>query len=439
VLKKKSVRKTEGEISKTLQIQESKFVQLKCIVCGKKYPENTHSTCVACGGILTAEYELDDPVDLIRRESIWQFSEYLPRVDASNIVSMGEGWTPLIKLENYARKIGFTGSSARNLLCKVEGQNPSGSFKDRAASISVSLAKQWKKKGIFLASSGNAAAATAAYCARGSIHCLVLLRDDSTYSKLSQIAMYGPYLVRVKDLFKSTESLLGALHATEQALPDWLNGFIWANYNPLILDSLKTIAYELVASCPVVPDYVFVPTAGGDLVFALYKGFLELKTLGQIEKIPKMVVVQGLNPGPTVDAIEVNDEGDRSGGVVEPTIAGALRASMVSDHGVIAVTKTGGFGVKVSNSEILEAHNLVARVDGFFCEISSATALAAIAKSIKVGRIKKDDLVCALATGSGFKDYHPPFDDDISQIPLASLESIKQVLEESLSQKKASF
>jgi threonine synthase len=412
-----------------LQILENKFVELQCIVCNKSYPPDTHSKCTACGGILSAQYHLDRPIDFSRKESIWQFRDYLPPVDPKNIVSMGEGWTPLIRLDNYAKKIGLAGSSS-NLLCKVEGQNPSGSFKDRAASLSVSLARDWKKNGLFLASSGNAAAATAAYCARGGVRCLVLLRDDSTISKLSQIAMYGPYLVRVKGLFKDTDTLLRALQVTEEALPDWLNGFIWANYNPLLLDALKTIAYEIVASSPPVPDYVFVPTAGGDLIFALYKGFLELKTLGQIREIPKMIVVQGVNPSPTIDAVE---EGTSK--IVEmnkkemmPTIAGALRASMVSDHGVVAVRKTRGFGVKVSDSEILEAHNLIARVDGVFCEVSSSTALAAIAKTIRDGRIKKDDIICAIATGSGFKDFHPPF-EDISQIPLAdSSESIKPVL-----------
>jgi threonine synthase len=414
-----------------LQLSKSKFIELKCIVCGKKYPENAHSLCEACGGILTGEYKLDYPIDLTRRESIWQFREYLPPVDEPNIISMGEGWTPLVKISNFAQKIALSNSfAAHNLLCKMEGQNPSGSFKDRAASLSVSLAKQWKKEGIFLASSGNAAAATASYCARGDVKCLVLLRDDSTYSKLSQIAMYGPNLVRVRGLFKDTASLVSALKATEESLPDWLNGFIWANYNPLLLDGLKTIAYEIVAvSSPNVPTHIFVPTAGGDLIYGLYKGFLELKTLGQINEIPKMIVVQGAHPGPTVDAVEERIENGQENDDTEPTIAGALRASMISDHAVAAVRKTMGFGVKVTNEEILEAHNLVAKVDGIFCEISSSTALAAIAKSVRNGRLNKDDIVCAIATGSGFKDYRPPF-NEVSQIPLAdSPDSIPHVLE----------
>jgi threonine synthase len=407
-----------------LQIEESKFVELRCISCGKSYPPDTHSTCAACDGILSADYHLDKAIDLSRRESMWQFREYLPPVEAPNVVSMGEGWTPLIKLENFAGKIGL---SSNNLMCKMEGQNPSGSFKDRAASLLVSLAREWKKKGIFLASSGNAAAATAAYCARGGINCLVLFRDDSTYSKLAQIAMYGPYLVRVKDLFKNTDTLLRALQLTQEALPDWTNGFIWAKYNPLLLDALKTISYE-IASSGSTPDYVFVPTAGGDLIFGLYKGFFELKALGQIKEIPRMVVVQGLSPSPTVDAVEETKQNQLGKDNDSTTIAGALRSNMISPHGVVAVRKTNGFGVRVSNSEILEAHNLVAKIDGVFCEISSATALAAIAKSARDGRIEQDETVCAIATGSGFKDFHPPF-SDVSQIPLAdSSESIKPVL-----------
>lgn len=404
-----------------MQVEETKFIKLQCIVCGKSYPPDTHSTCTACGGVLSAEYLLDCAIDLRRKRSMWQFREYLPPIEVSNIVSMEEGWTPIIRAENYARKIGLSSGS---LLCKMEGQNPSGSFKDRAASLSVSLARQWKKPGIFLASSGNAAAATAAYCARGGVQCLILFRDDSTLSKLSQIAMYGPYLVRVKDLFKNPDSVLRALQLTQEALPDWMNGFIWAKYNPLILDALKTIAYEIVASGSE-PGYVFVPTAGGDLLFGLYKGFRELKTLGQIKEIPKMVVVQGSYPSPTVDAVEGKIEGDAQS---EFTLAGALRSDMISDHAIVAIKDSKGFGIKVSNNAILEAHNLVAKTDGIFCEVSSATAFAAILKSIRNGRIQKDETVCSIVTGNGFKDFYPPF-NDISQIPLAaSPEYMKSVL-----------
>ncbi|HKW04340.1 MAG TPA: pyridoxal-phosphate dependent enzyme, partial [Nitrososphaerales archaeon] len=175
--------------------------------------------------------------------SIWHFRDFFPPVKDSNIVSMGEGFTPLVKATRYGRSIGI-----KNLLCKLEGQNPSGSFKDRLASLGLSLARQWKKKGVFTASSGNAAAAISAYSARAGIPCLILIREDSSISKLGQISMYGPKLLRVRNIFRDQASLASALSLTQKSLPEWLNHFAWAPYNPLLVDALKTVAYEIFLS-----------------------------------------------------------------------------------------------------------------------------------------------------------------------------------------------
>ena len=228
----------------------------------------------------------------------------MPPIEDENVVSMGEGFTPLIQAERYGASIG-----SDNLWCKMEGQNPSGSFKDRAASLGLSLAKQWEKEGVFTASSGNAAAAIAAYSARAGIKCLVLIREDSTASKLGQISMYGPLLLRVREIFRTKETLARALDLTQAALPTWLNHFIWAPYNPLLVDAFKSIAYEIVADAREdLPDYIFVPTAGGDLLYGIFKGFSEMKTLGILNQIPKMVVTQGKNAAPTVLAVETGPQ-----------------------------------------------------------------------------------------------------------------------------------
>ncbi len=385
-----------------------------------------------CNGILDGHYELGGKkfeIDGLVKDSIWQFRDMMPPVSDSSIVSLGEGWTPLIKAPEYGRLIGI-----ESLWCKVEGQNPTGSFKDRAASLGLSLAKEWRKKGVFVASSGNAAAAVAAYSARAGIQCLVLIREDSTPSKLGQISMYGANLLRVRDIFKSEESLEYALNLTQRSLPDWLNHFIWASYNPLLVDGLKTLAYEIASDSGEdgIPDYVFVPTAGGDLLYGIYKGFAELKATGTVSKIPKMVVVQGKGANPIVAALEMGSSKVPQRESAE-TVAGALRSTFGAEHPLAAVRQSRGFGVVVTDEEILRAHRDVARLDGIFCEVSSATALAAIAKSIKEKKIEKDEKALAILTGFGFKDYYPPF-KDISQVPLAeSLDAIPNVLRSSYS------
>jgi len=380
-------------------------------------------------GILSAKYDLNGKSFDFQaaRNSIWQFRDMMPPVSDSNIISMREGWTPFIEAKRYGHSIGSS-----SLWCKVEGQNPSGSFKDRAASLGLSLAMEWRKPGVFTASSGNAAAAISAYSARAGIKCLVLIREDSTPSKLGQIAMYGANLLRVREIFRDQQTLARALDLTQKALPDWLNHFVWAPYNPLLIDGLKTIAYEVASDCQNIelPDCIFVPTAGGDLLYGIFKGFQELKESGAVDKIPRMVVAQGLNSSPTVAAIESGldkvPETEKA-----DTVAGALRVNFGTEHTLIAVRQSKGFGIAVSDDEIISAQRKIALSEGIFTEVSSATALAGIEKSIKNGRVQKDEKVLAILTGSGFKDYSPPF-KDISLVPLAdSSERIPTVLKSS--------
>jgi threonine synthase len=380
---------------------------------------------------LTGKYDLEGKKFDLRsgRKSIWQFSDLLPPVDTNRMVSMGEGWTPLIPAEKYGKSVGSSG-----LWSKVEGENPSGSFKDRVASLGISLALSWGKKGVFTASSGNAAAAISAYAARAGLECLVLIREDSTPSKLGQIAMYGCKLLRVRGIFQSQQTLARTLEITQKALPSWQNHFVWAPYNPLLIDALKTIAYEIAADCEdsELPDYVVVPTAGGDLLYGIFKGFQELQTTGMISKIPRMIVAQGLHADPTVEAVEAGLDRVLETETAD-TVAGALRVNFGADHSLVAVRESRGFGMAVSDEEILRAQREIASMEGIFTEISSATALAAVSKAINSGRIQKEDKVVAILTGLGFKDYRPPF-NDLSSVPFAeNIDSVPSKLKSSYS------
>jgi threonine synthase len=210
------------------------------------------------------------------------------------------------------------------------------------------------------------------------------------------------------------------------AVPDWLNHFIWAPFNPLLVDAFKTIAYEIALSREV-PDYVFVPVAGGDLLFGLHKGFRELRAMGELDRLPKLVAVQGDGAAPTVQAIEKGLDYVPETGPPH-TVAGALSVNFGEEYPIVAVRGTGGFGISVSDEEILSAQRDIARDEGIFCETSSATALAAISKAVKAGRVARDETAAVILTGSGFKDYHPIV-SETSQIPLAeSVSSIPTVL-----------
>jgi len=408
-------------------MKTSRFQSLECTLCKAQYPVDTQTTCTKCGGVLDARYDLaDKKFDLSGQvmHSIWDFQDLMPPISDGNVVSLSEGWTPIVRAERYARSIG-----SQDLWCKLEGLNPTGSFKDRAASLGLSLAREWQKKGVIVASTGNAAAAMSAYSARAGIPCLVLIREDSTASKLAQIAMYGAHLLRVRGIFNSKSNMVYAQGLAQNALPDWLNLLIWAPYNPLLVDGFKTMAYEIATDLGKegIPDYIFVPTAGGDLLYGLYKGFSDLKETGTIEKIPGLVPVQGENSSPTVTALKTGAEKVKELEKAE-TVAGALRVSFGTDHTLHAVRKTNGFGVALGDEEILKAQREIAKLDGIFTEVSSATALAGISKAIKEGDMAKDQRALAILTGLGFKDYYPPF-SDISTVPLAEeLDQIPSIL-----------
>lgn len=374
----------------------SSFVSLSCIRCRTEHPLNTQGRCTKCGGLLTSRYNVA-AVDHLRGygEGIWRYSVLLPPVSEENRVSLGEGATPCIRAKN----IEPTGAS---LLLKLEGANPTGSFKDRGAALGISLAKDFGYSDVFTASSGNAAAAISAYAARGGLGCTVLARPDAGPSKLMQTASYGATVYMVKGLFSDASGLLASLERASCILGNAMNLFIWAPVNPLILEGFKSIAYELVQDAP---EYVFVPTAGGDLAYALYKGFEELAELGAIRSIPRIVVVQGEGADPTVRAIGHGDE------MVEEipdasTVASALRVSFGAEHALIAARKSGGFGVSVNDQAIVDAQKLLARKEGVFCEVSSAASVAAFIKCVNEGTIDRGESVAALLTGSGFKE--PP-------------------------------
>jgi threonine synthase len=400
-------------------MQTSRFVELRCLDCRTVHPTDSHSVCAKCGGILSGVYNLSEKLSTNSElRGIWRYGGFFPPV--SEIVTLGEGSTPLVKTPRFSKSIGG------KVYCKIEGTNPTGSFKDRIASLGLSLAKSGGKKGVFTASSGNAAAAIAAYSAHAGLGCLILVREDSTLSKIAQMRAYGPKILRVRNLFKTRHELDRALAKTQSALRDWLNHFIWAPYNPLLLDALKTIAYELALDDRIAPDYLFVPTAGGDLLYAVYKGYRELLEMSVIEKMPKLVAVQGKGADPLVRSFEQHrphvDE-------IKPparTIAGALRVTFGADHSLRAIRESGGFAISVPDSQILKAQRKIAALEGIFCEVSSATTLAAIDLALSQKKIGRDETAVALLTGSGFKDYSVFSRQKLP--PLASIEAIPKAI-----------
>jgi len=289
-------------------------------------------------------------------------------------------------------------------MLKDESRNPTGSFKDRAISVAVTWALQQRAKRLVSASSGNAAAAVAAYSAKAGLDCFLLLDSKSPPTKHLQPLVYGAKGVSVKNLFRGTpQDLSELLYVLSQRL-DAYNVFCWALINPYTLEGNKTIAYEICEALewnP--PDVVVVPVGGGDNLVAEWKGFNEMLELGLINKLPKMVGVQSSKADPLVRALRSGSETITP--IEEPSsIASGINVPYTGDHTLKAIRESQGVAVSVDDEAILLAEKVIARLEGMWVEPSSAASVAAVPKLVNSGILSKDDTVVCVLTGSGLKD-----------------------------------
>jgi threonine synthase len=321
--------------------------------------------------------------------------------DRASIVSQGEGQTPLIDSPRLADRLGLG-----RLLLKNETVNPTGSFKDRQISFSISKAKECGARTLAVISSGNVAAAAASYSAIAGLKCVVFTPYNAPEEKLVQARMYGASFVRVNTLSSSEIFELVAEVCPEKG---WDLLSTAGLYNPYHVEGAKTIAYELAQQCPSMPDWVIAPVGGGGLIGALWRGFNELVSMGELQRPPAIVGVQSTLCTPLLDAIEKNlsaAEVVASPVQVGDTIAGAIADDILFDAytALPAIRESGGRALSATDEEMLEAEVVLARTTGIFAEPASASTLAAIQKLRESGAIGESDSACCIITGSGFKD-----------------------------------
>jgi threonine synthase len=378
--------------------------EIVCSRCGVAYPKGTLYLCSRCNGILEVRYDYGKIVlsrFLLQNRSdrtIWRYRELLPCSKDIEGISLGEGGTPLIKATRLSTILDA------NVLLKDESRNPTGSFKDRAISVAVTWAVQQGAKRLLSASSGNAAAAVAAYSAKAGLDCFLLFDSKSPPTKHLQPLVYGAKGLSVKNLFRGTpQDLIELLSVLSRRL-DAYNVFCWALVNPYTLEGNKTIAYEICEALgwnP--PDAVIVPVGGGDNLVAEWRGFKEMLELGLINRLPKMVGVQSSRADPLVRAWRNGSE--TIAPIEEPSsIASGINVPYTGDHTLKAIRDSKGVAVSVDDEEILLAEKEIARSEGIWVEPSSAAAVAAVPKLVNSGILTRDDTVVCILTGSGLKD-----------------------------------
>ncbi len=382
---------------------KSFFTHLECLNCGKHYPKGEYYLCPSCGGFLDPMYDYEgileefNPKNLsLRVQSIWKWHEFLPVAEEKNIVTLGEGDTPLISCRRINEEIGI-----KNLYLKDETTNPTGSLKDRSTSVNVSIAKELGIKTVAIISTGNAAASLAAYAARGGLSAVVMVPETTPDEKILQALAYGALVFRVK-----AKSMGDFYSLYEEACSKfgWMNSV--GGVNPYRNEGKKTYAYELSYSFkwdP--PDWFIMPMAGGNAVIATWKGFKELLYLGVISKTPKLVGVQPKECSAIVKAFREGKE------VAEPISPGStiVTSLVVMNPGpksslvLKAIRESEGTCDDPTDAEVLESMKLLAK-EGIFSEPGGAIGLAAAKRLVDQGVIDPSDGVVCLVSGSGFKD-----------------------------------
>lgn len=379
---------------------------LKCVQCGATYrPEPRLTTCEVCRaagrrpGILEVALDVVAVGESLRSlttaplsHGIRRWAGLLPLPDPDAYVSLGEGNTPLVRIDHFARMAGFAGAA----FVKNETANPTGSFKDRSAVVMASMARTAGAKALTVVSSGNMGAAVSAYASTCGLRAYVIVRPTIDSTRVAQISMYGGTLVRVGG---TSEDRLRFMERAIERL-GWYNAT--SPLNPYGPEGLKTTAYELwVQLSGRVPDWVVVPVGFGCHLVGLWRGFAELQLAGLADRIPRMVGIQSEGAPSIVKAFRDGMDEDLPG--VQETIAWGIsqKTSPNARSALRAINATGGTAEAVSDGWIIEVGRRLAETEGLLVEPSTAAAFAGFFTLAGRGAFGRAESVVIMATGSG--------------------------------------
>jgi threonine synthase len=319
-----------------------------------------------------------------------RFADFLPMTEATPPLGLGEGFTPLVHARTLGRAIGVP-----LLYLKVEGQQPTGSFKDRGMVVAVAKALEEGARAIICASTGNTSASAAAYGAAAGLEVVVILpRGKIAAGKLLQAQAAGARVVAVDGNFDDALRVVRGL-AEE---PDPRRPLTLVNsVNPYRLEGQKTAAFEICEDLGGAPDHLAIPVGNAGNITAYWRGFSQYRQAGLVETSPRMLGFQAEGAAPLVLGHDVDDP---------RTLATAIRIGRpASGHLALqARDESGGLIDSVSDDEILAAYRDLARYEGIFCEPASAASVAGLRKVVADGRIDPGGTVVAVLTGLGLKD-----------------------------------
>ncbi|CBE69112.1 MAG: threonine synthase [Candidatus Methylomirabilis oxygeniifera] len=381
--------------------REARFYELYCIVCGTTCTEQESSSrCVSCGKPLGVRYDYSYIRARLNRYSLktspikaLKYLDFYPILNLDLVVSLDEGGTPLYRCHRLAEELGI-----KQLYIKNEGMNPTGVFKDRGTLVEITKAKEQGAKAICVASTGNMAGSVAAYASIANLPCYVAVPEGTPIGKMAQSLSYGARVLQIRGTYNDAASI------AEQMSRRY--GYYLAGDYAFRVEGQKSQAFEIVEQLDwQAPAVVIVPMGCGTNIAALWKGFKEFYELGLISSLPRMIGVQPIGCPPIVAAF--NQGTDEIIPVKKPeSVASALMAGDPLDglKALAALRESGGCALSLSDTEILQAQQRIARQESIFVEPSGAIPVGALALLLTSGRVRADETVVCLATGNGLKD-----------------------------------
>ncbi len=377
---------------------------LECALCGLRHEaRQLQNLCTKCGKPLFVKYDLARAGESLTRESLqtresslWRYREVLPVENAENVVSFGEGWTPLLRADRTAASL----SVPLKLFIKDEGQNPTQSFKARGMTGAISMAKELGVKKVAVPSAGNAAGAMAAYAARAGMEAFIFMPADTPRANIIECEQTGANVTLVDGLITDC----GKIVAERKEAEGWFD--VSTLKEPYRVEGKKTMGYELAEQLDwELPDVILYPTGGGTGLIGMWKAFDEMEEMGWIgPERPRMVSVQSSTCAPIVRAFE---NGDRFAEEFEnaATVASGLRVpKAIGDFLILdALRASGGTAIAVIDAELVAAVKEIGAAEGIFTAPEGAACLPALRKMVADGSVHENETVVIFNTGAGVK------------------------------------
>lgn len=401
---------------------------LACVRCGTVHEFGYRgSGCSHCKGQEAANLAVvhapairagwDFGAALSRPAGVWRYRGMLA-VSSEKVVTLGEGGTPLVRLDRVARDLGL-----KELFVKDESRNPTSSFKDRLSTVAVTHAVQLGVQTVATASTGNAGASLAAYAARAGLRCVVVAAQGATGPMLTQIRKLGARLVLLKrtedrwPLLQAGVTLEGWLATSPRASP--VVGSL-----PVGIEGYKTIAYEIAADLGCAPDWVVLPVAYGDGLCGVAQGFADLLEAGVIDRLPRLVAAEA--HGSLMSSMCNSDDAVHRAAVDEAALDKSVDVAQSAYQALKALRETDGVAIRVGNAGLIATQEALAHQEGLFLELASVMPLVAVRRLVREGTILPSQTVVCLGTAAGWKD------SDVSTRELGPLIAEDGVVEEIL-------